>query len=139
MKRLYLELRVQAIDIEKAKDSSADIYGNTLFEDTCVPAEVKQGSIDIFFRLTRTEEEQELVQAEMANTIQFFKKEKEKVLCASTKFRAIHSFSSEMEVADSDDELEEDFESTDDLFQTEGDNDWEINTKENNELYSFDY
>eukprot|EP00794_Sanderia_malayensis_P002790 gene2790-3229_t len=43
------------------------------------------------------------------------------------------------EFSDSDDELEEDFESTDDLFQTEGDNDWEINTKENNELYSFDY
>eukprot|EP00794_Sanderia_malayensis_P005106 gene5106-5754_t len=159
------ELRGQAIDIEKAKDSSSDIYGNTLFEDTCVPAEVKQESIDLFFRLTRAEEEQELVRAEMANTIQFFKKEKEKVLRASTEFRGnslyergaisvlkkelkilvdvlfclTQAFSSEMEVADSDDELEEDFESTDDLFQTEGDNDSEVNTEENDELYLFDY
>eukprot|EP00794_Sanderia_malayensis_P001882 gene1882-2128_t len=159
------ELRGQAIDIEKAKDSSSDIYGNTLFEDTCVPAEVKQESIDLFFRLTCAEEEQELVRAEMANTIQFFKKEKEKVLRASTKFRGnslyergaisvlkkelkilvdvlfclTQAFSSEVEVADSDDELEEDFESTDDLFQTEGDNDSEVNTEENDELYLFDY
>eukprot|EP00794_Sanderia_malayensis_P001386 gene1384-1526_t len=159
------ELRGQAIDIEKAKDSSSDIYGNTLFEDTCVPAEVKQESIDLFFRLTRAEEEQELVRAEMANTIQFFKKEKEKVLRASTEFRGnslyergaisvlkkelkilvdvlfclTQAFSSEMEVADSDDELEEGFESTDDLFQTEGDNDSEVNTEENDELYLFDY
>eukprot|EP00794_Sanderia_malayensis_P001045 gene1045-371_t len=49
--------------------------------------------------------------------------------------RLYATFSSEMEVADSDDELEEDFESTDDLFQTEDDNYSEINTEENDELY----
>jgi len=80
------ELRGIEISIESARDPTSAIYSNISQVHDEIPGEVKQEAIDLFCRLSRAVEERDLVKADMANSVLFFRNAIEKVQCTLADF-----------------------------------------------------
>jgi len=80
------ELRGKEISIESARDPTSAIYSNISQVNDEIPGEVKQEPINSFCRLSRAAEETDIVKADMANSVLFFRNEIEKVRCALADF-----------------------------------------------------